>query len=144
MSKLFEAVKSALAELTTLDRPYAGDLHSYLYNAQQHYIYYTTAKEAVAELDVWECIGAVQKYEQAQFGEVYTPLSDACRVANMVVSIMGYELLDAIYGDTKYFEDKWDDQLSAKDLATMLTLAEVWFNENPDGLQEIWENLEIS
>ena len=144
MCKIFETVKSALAELTTLDRPCAGDLHSYLYNEPQHFIYYATAKEAAAELDVWECVGVVQTYEKDQFGEVYTPLSDACRVANMVVSIMGYELLDAIYGDTKYFEDKWDDQLSAKDLATMLTLAEVWFNENPDGLQEIWENLEIS
>ena len=145
MSKIFEAVKSALADnIASLDRPCAGDLHSYLYNEPQHYIYYADAKEAVAELDTWECVGAVQKYEQAQFGEVYTPLSDACRVANMVVYIMGYELLDAIYGDTEYFGDKWNDQLSAGDLADMLTLAEVWFNENPSGLQEIWENLEIS
>ena len=144
MSKIFETVKSALAELTTLDRPCAGDLHHTLYNEPQHYIYYADAEEVTAELDVWECIGAVQKYEQAQFGEVYTPLSDACRVANMVVCIMGYVLLDKIYADTEYFGDKWNDQLSAGELADMLTLAEVWFNENPSGLQEIWENLEIS
>ena len=144
MCKIFEIVKSALAELTTLDRPCAGDLHHTLYNAQQHYIYYAHAKEAVAELDVWECIGVVQTYEKDQFGEVYTPLSDACKVANMVVYIMGYELLDAIYGETKYFNDMWDERLTDEDLADMLTLAEVWFNENPDGLQEIWENLEIS
>ena len=145
MCKIFETVKSALVDgITRLDHPYASDLHSHLYNETQHYIYYANAKEATAELDVWECIGAVQKYEQDQFGEVYTPLSDACAVANMVVYIMGYELLDAIYGDTDYFGTKWNDQLSAGDLAAMLTLAEVWFNENPDGLQEIWENLEIS
>ena len=72
-----------------------------------------------------------------QSGGIYTPLS-------MVVSITGYELLDAIYGDTRYFGDKWNEQLSAGDLAAMLTLAEQWFEENPDGLQEIWENLEIS
>ena len=141
MCKIFETVKSALVDgITRLDHPYASDLHSHLYNETQHYIYYANAKEATAELDVWECIGAVQKYEQDQFGEVYTPLSDACAVANTVVYILGYELLDAIYGD-------WcrrNEQLSAGDLAAMLTLAEVWFNENPDGLQEIWENLEIS
>ena len=145
MCKIFEIVKSALVDvLTTLDRPYACDLHNELYSEPQHYIYYAHAKEATAELDVFECIGVVQKYEQTQFGEVYTRLADACHVANMVVNILGYELLDAIYDNTEYFGDKWNDQLSAGDLAAMLTLAEVWFNENPDGLQEIWENLEIS
>ena len=144
MCKIFETVKSALVDnIKTLDRPYAFDLHNELYGAQQYYILYASAKSAAAELDTWECIGAVQKYEQDQFGEVYTPLSDACRVSNMVVSIMGYELLDAIYGDTRYFGDKWNDQLSDDDLAAMLTLAEEWFEENPSGLEEIWENLDI-
>ena len=143
MSKIFETVKSALVDnIASLNLPYAFDLHNELYGAPQHYIYYAHAEEATAELDMWECIGAVQKYEQDQFGEVYTPLSDACRVANMVVYIMGYELLEVIYGDTEYFGDKWNDQLSAGDLADMLTLAEKWFAENPDGLQEIWENLD--
>ena len=145
MCKIFETVKSALVDgITRLDRPYAGDLHASLYNETQHYIYYANAKEATAELDVWECIGVVQKYEKDQFGEVYTPLSDACRVANMVVYIMGYELMQSIYDGTEYFGEKWDEQLSDGDLADMLTLAEKWFEENPDGLQEIWENLEIS
>ena len=145
MCEIFKTVKSALVDnITSLDRPYAFDLHNELYGAQQYYIYYATAKEAADELDTWECIGAVQKYEQAQFGEVYTRLADAVHVVNMVVSIMGYELLDAIYGDTRYFADKWNDQLSDDDLANMLTLAEQWFEENPEGLQEIWENLEIS
>ena len=145
MCKIFEIVKSALVDnITNLDRPYAFDLHTSLYSEPQHYIYYAHAKEAAAELDVWECIGAVQKYEKDQFGEVYTPLADACHVANMVVYILGEALLQAIYGDTEYFTDKWNEQLSAGELADMLTLAEVWFNENPDGLQEIWENLEIS
>ena len=145
MCKIFEIVKSALVDnIAQLNRPYAFDQHNELYGAQQHYIYYAHAKEAAAELDIFECIGAVQKYEQDQFGEVYTRLSDAYHVVNMVVSIMGYELLDAIYGDTRYFGDKWNDQLSDDDLAAMLTLAEEWFEENPDGLEEIWENLEIS
>ena len=145
MCKIFETVKSALVEgITRLDRPCAGDLHGYLYNETQHYIYYASAKEAIDGLDVWECIGVVQKYEQDQFGEVYTPLSDACRVANMVVYILGEALLQAIYGETAYFSTKWNDQLSEDELADMLTLAEKWFEENPGGLEEIWENLEIS
>ena len=145
MCKIFETVKSALTDgITRLDRPSAGDLHGYLYNETQHYIYYASAKEAAAEIDVWECIGAVQKYEQDHFGEVYTPLSDACRVVNMVVFILGEALLQAIYGETAYFGHKWNDQLSDDELDDMLTLAEKWFEENPDGLQEIWENLDIA
>ena len=71
-----------------------------------------------------------------QSAGIYTPLS-------MFVNILGYELLEAIYGDTEYFADKWSKQLSAADLADMLTLAEQWFEENPDGLEEIWESLDI-
>ena len=145
MCKIFETVKSALTDgITRLDRPSVGDIHGYLYNETQHYIYYASAKEATDELDVWECIGAVQKYEQDHFGEVYTPLSDACRVVNMVVSILGEALLQAIYGETAYFGHKWNDPLSDDELADMLTLAEKWFEENPDGLQEIWQNLDIA
>ena len=145
MCKIFETVKSALVDcITSLDRPCAGDLHASLYSETQHYIYYASAKEATAELDTWECIGVVQKYEQGQFGEVYTPLSDACRVANMVVSILGEALLQSIYEGTEYFGEKWNDQLSDDELADMLTIAEKWFEENPDGLQEIWENLDIA
>ena len=145
MSKIFEAVKSALTDnIKTLDRPYAGDLHQAIYGEPQHFIYYASAREAADELDTWECIGAVQTYEKDQFGEVYTPLADACRVSNMVVYILGEALLQAIYGDTEYFGDKWNDQLSDDDLADMLTLAEAWFEENPDGLQEIWESLDIA
>ena len=106
MSKIFETVKSALVDgLTTLDRPYAGELHTRLYKDQS--------------------------------GGIYTPLS-------MVVNILGYELLEVIYGDTEYFADNWSEQLSAADLADMLTLAEKWFEENPDGLEEIWQNLHIT
>ena len=145
MCKIFETVKSALVDgITRLDRPSAGDLHGYLYNETQHYIYYASAKEATDELDVWECIGVVQKYEKDQFGEVYTPLSDACRVVNMVVFILGEALLQAIYGETAYFGHKWNDQLSGDELADMFVIAEKWFEENPDGLQEIWENLDIA
>ena len=105
MSKIFEAVKSALVDgITNLDRPYAAKLHNYLYKDQS--------------------------------AGIYTPPS-------MVANILGYELLEAIYGDTEYFADKWSKQLSADDLGNMLTLAEKWFEENPDGLEGIWESLDI-
>ena len=105
MCKIFETVRSTLLDnITNLDRPYAGELHTRLY------------KDPSAG--------------------IHTPPS-------MVANILGYELLEAIYGETEYFDDKWSKQLSADDLADMLTLAEKWFNDNPDGLEEIWESLDI-
>ena len=105
MSKIFEAVKSALVDgITRLDRPYAAELHTRLYKDQS--------------------------------AGIYTPLS-------MFVNILGYELLEEIYGDTEYFGDKWSKQLSDEDLGNMLTLAERWFEENPDGLEGILESLDI-
>ena len=145
MCKIFDIVQSALVDsITSLHRPYADDLHHVLYNEPQHFIYYATAEEATVELDIYGCIGVVQKYEEDQFGAVYTPLSDACKVANMVVYIMGYVLLDKIYADTEYFGDKWNEQLTDDDLQAMLTIAQQWFDENPNGLQEIWESLDIA
>lgn len=141
--KIFEVVKSALLDnLTDLDAPYACDIHHHLYNENEHFIYYAEAGKAADELSVWECVGVVQKYEQVYFGSIYTSLSNPCDVVNMVIYIMGQELLHQIFEDTKYFTKKWNDRLTDDELDKMLTIAEKWFKKNPDGLLEIWENLD--
>ena len=96
----------------------------------------STLLDNIAQLDRPYAAKLHNELYKDQSGGIYTPLS-------MFVNILGYELLEEIYGDTRYFEDKWSKQLAAADLADMLTLAEEWFNDNPDGLQEIWENLDI-
>lgn len=148
MTKIYNAVEASLINgldcmILGEDTPYACDLHHELFNSDDHYIYHADAKEATTELNVWECIGVVQAYEKTQFGEVYTPLSNPCRVANMVIYIMGYELLHKIYGDTVYFDEKWNEELSTDDLKEMLAIAKTWFEENPDGLNKIWLDLPI-
>lgn len=143
MTKIYEDVKAALiAGLVSLiaDKRelYACDLYEELYNSDTHYIYYADAEFAVEELGVWECLKVVHTYEKGHFGEVYTPLSDACRVANMIIYIMGCELLNAIYGGTIYFTEKRGDELVADDIKEMLTIAETWLKENSGGLNKIW------
>ena len=96
----------------------------------------STLWDNIAQLDR-PCAGELHtRLYKDQSGGIYTPLS-------MFVNILGYELLEEIYGDTRYFEDKWNDQLSAGDLADMLAIAERWFEENPDGLEGILESLDI-
>ena len=96
----------------------------------------STLLDNIAQLDRPYAAKLHNELYKDQSGGIFTPLS-------MIVNILGYELLEAIYGDTRYFEDKWSKQLSAADLADMLTLAEEWFNDNPDGLDEILESLDI-
>ena len=97
----------------------------------------STLLDNIAQLDRPYAAELHTRLYKDQSAGIYTPLS-------MVANILGYELLEAIYGDTEYFADKWSKQLSDDDLSAMLTLAEKWFEENPDGLEGIWESLDIA
>lgn len=120
--------------------PYACDLDSTLYN-DDHYIYYADAESVLAEIGAFAAIGSVQKYEQDNFGRVYTDLSDSCRVANMLVYIIGEELLYRIFGDTEYFDEKWNQRLTSDDLQQMAEIAERWFEDNPNWYHKIWNEI---
>lgn len=137
---IFRTAKAALEELPFLDEPYACDLHCDLYN-DDHYIYYADAEAVLAELGAFAAIGSIQKYEQDNFGRVYTDLSDPCRVANMMVYIIGEELLYRIFDDTEYFNEKWDSQLTSDDLQRMAEIAECWFEDNPNWYHKIWNEI---
>lgn len=144
--KMFKEVENTLIDgidnlIGAGHKVYACGLHNELFNSYANFIYYTEAKATAAEIDIWECIGVVQRYEKEHFGDVNTDLSDACDVANMVLYIMGSELIHKIYDGTVYFKDKWNDELTDEDLKGMLVIAERWLVENPDGLVEIWINL---
>ena len=72
---------------------------------------------------------------------MYSDLSDACCVANTLVYIIGEELLHRIFGDTEYFNEKWDSQLTSDDLEQMAEIAKSWFEDNPDWDDEIWNEI---
>lgn len=137
---IFQTAQAALDRLPDLREPYTCDLHCDLYNAD-HYIHYADAESVLEEIGTFAAIGSVQKYEQDNFGRVYTDLSDSCRVANTLVYIIGEELLYRIFGDTDYFNEKWDSQLTSDDLQQMSEIAERWFEDNPDWDDEIWNEI---
>lgn len=118
--------------------PYACDLHCDLYN-DDHYIY--DAEAILEEIGTFAAIGSVQKYEQDNFGQVYTDLSDPCRVANTLVYIIVEELLYRIFGDTEYFHEKWNQRLTSGDLQRMTEIAERWFEDNPNWYHKIWNEI---
>ena len=115
---IFQTARAALFDgLPELyGEPYVCDLHHYLYSEPEFYIYYADAERDLAELGTFAAIGSVQKFEQSDFDKVYTDLSDSCQVANMLVYIIGKELLYRIFDGTEYFDEKWDSQLPSDHL----------------------------
>lgn len=69
------------------------DLHNEVYNSDYTFIYYRDAVDELDEFGTWEAIEKVKEYEEFNFGLVYTDLSDPVKVANMLIYIIGEEII---------------------------------------------------
>ena len=105
---------------------YLADLHFYAFNEDYSFYYTRDAKEFLDEFGVWDAIDKVQEYEDDMFGEVVTELGDPFKVANMLMYILGEEL---IYELGDYAEERLTDELIEQ---YMERLTEVW-----DGIDSI-------
>ena len=117
--------------IDTLDRfvgceIYLADLHFYAFNEDYSFSYTSDAKEFLDEFGVWDAINKVQEYEDDMFGEVVTELGDPFKVANMLMYILGEEL---IYELGDYAEKRLTDELIEQ---YRERLTEVW-----DGIESI-------
>ena len=99
-----------LADEVGLDK-YGCDLHHYLCNEDYFVIGSYNAKKMLGS-DAFDAIEIVQEYEEDNFGEVTTKLSDPEKVVNMLAYIMGEELLN----DSDHLTDKWGEALKIEDL----------------------------
>lgn len=90
----------------------ASELHHALYNTDYFIIGTYQAKQWLDKYGAFDAIGRVQEYEQSNFGEVSTDLSNPERVANMLAYIIGEEALNNC--DT--LNREWDNPLSDDDL----------------------------
>jgi hypothetical protein len=93
----------------------ASELHHHLYNEDYFIIGTYQATQFLNEYGSFDAIGEVQKYENENFGDVTTDLSDPEKVANMLAYIKGEE---ALY-DCPTLMDKWNDKLTDEDLDTI-------------------------
>lgn len=69
-----------------------GELHHEIFNTDYYIIGTYKAKQWLGA-DAFDAIAMIKDYEMDNFGEVYTDLSDAERVVNMVVYIIGEEIV---------------------------------------------------
>tara|TARA_R100000995_G_C3391247_1_gene80575 strand:+ start:205 stop:540 length:336 start_codon:yes stop_codon:yes gene_type:complete len=68
------------------------DLHHHCFNTDYYIIGYAQAEEWLGS-KAFEIIGFIKDYEQDNFGEVYTDLSDSEKVVNMYTYIVGEQIV---------------------------------------------------
>lgn len=92
------------------------DLHNEVFNTSWYRNLEPTsvhAKNEAATLlgkGVYEAIGRIYRYEEDNFGEVFTDFSNPARIINMLYYLIGEEVL---YNDSEVndiLSEKWDDE----------------------------------
>ena len=90
---------------------YGAGLHNELCNTDYFIIGTYQAKQFLGG-HVFDAIEMVKDYEQSNFGEVSTDLSEPERVVNMLAYIIG----EYVLAESDHLQDKWDDRLTGDDL----------------------------
>ena len=109
--KMREEAREAIIE--ALRDGYSGyycDLHNEVFNTDYYIIGTHQAKKALEEYDVFEAIEKVQAYEEDNFGEVYTDLSNPEKLVNMLYYIIGEEVLHEMMDDIEAFNENWNNR----------------------------------
>ena len=87
---------------------YGCDLHNEIFNSDYYIIgRYQAEQWLVKHIGVFNAIGEIKEYEESNFGEVNTDLSEPEKVVNMLVYIAGEEILSNI----KALSDNWNNRL---------------------------------
>lgn len=93
---LIEEVKETAIDYLTeneCSETYGCDLHHEIFNTD-YFCYYTSDCEKYLEqYGIFKAIEKVRDYEKFNFGEVTTDLSDPFKLLNMLVYILGEEVL---------------------------------------------------
>lgn len=86
---------------------YYCDLHNAVFNTSYYIIGIYEAKEALKHYDVFKAIEKVKDYEELNFGEVTTDISDPEELANMLYYIIGYDVISDMH-EIEEFNDNWN------------------------------------
>ena len=130
MNKKEQAMRkeARAAIIEALQNGYDGyycDLHNEVFNTGYYIIGTYEAKKALEEYGVFDAIAKVQEYEENNFGEIYTDLSDPEKLINMLYYIIGEEVMFEMMNNSETWERKWrwnkkaDEETNARILAEL-------------------------
>ena len=77
-----------------------SDIHNDLFNTDYYLTYYSECEKWLGSHS-FECIGIIQEYEQDNFGEIFTDLSNSEKVVNMYAYIVGENILQDVLDGLK-------------------------------------------
>jgi len=107
-----EIINMAIEYLKNDPSCYACDLHNEIYNTDYFIIgCYQAEQWLLKNYGIFDAIGDIQEYEKDNFGEVNTDLGESEKVLNMLVYIIGEEVLS----ESEHLRKVWDNHLTQKD-----------------------------
>lgn len=102
---------------------YLCDLHNEVFNTNYYIVGRQEAIDALDEYGCFTAIREVQEYEQDNFGEVNTDLSDPEKVVNMLYYIVGEEVLDELMeADRETCDNLWNEKLSENECKVLISI----------------------
>ena len=116
-----EEARAAIIEC--LKNGYSGyycDLHNEVFNTDYYIIGTYQAKKALEKYGVWDAIEKVKTYEEDNFGEVYTDLSDPEKLVNMLYYIIGEEVLYQMMDGIEAWNENWNNRATEETNAKIL------------------------
>ena len=94
-----------------LEGEHIAELHHKLFNERYFISDYDKAKEWIENnYGVFEALNKIKEYETFNFGVVTTDLSVPVRVLDVLVQVLGEELLN----DCEYISGNWDGYLDSE------------------------------
>ena len=96
LEEIKEYAKDTIKERLAYDKEYLkqdlSEIHQDLFNTDYYIIGIYQAKKWLGEM-AFDVIGEIKEYEESEFGEPYTDLSDVEKVVNMYVYILGEHII---------------------------------------------------
>ena len=104
-AELLNTILDAAKDGRLTDIP-VSEIHHEVFNTDYFIIgRYSAEQWLIDNYGVFNAIDTIQEYEEINFGEVNTKLGEAERVCNMLVYILGEEILN----DLKVISDNWNE-----------------------------------
>lgn len=108
INELKSLIIDAINDNRLNDKP-VNEIHHEVFNTDYFIIgRYDAEQWLIKNGGIFNAIETIKDYEQNQFGEVSTDLSEPENVCNMYVYILGEEIIN----DLKLVRDNWDNDLS--------------------------------
>lgn len=94
----------------------SSEIHHEIFNTDYFIIgYYQAEQWLIKEYGIFAAIERTQEYEKDNFGEIYTDCGSSEKVVNMLVYILGEEILNNL----DVIQNNWDKKLNKVDLNRM-------------------------